>query len=34
MMGMGATSTWNTCWTYDLLLLVNFLNMVPSCRNL
>ena len=28
-----ATGTCNACWTYDTLLLINSLKMVPWCRN-
>jgi len=28
-----ATSTWNTCWTYETLMLVKVLMMAPWCWN-
>jgi len=31
MTNLRAVSTWNMCWTYDPLLLINSLKMVPWC---
>jgi hypothetical protein len=34
MVELRVTSTWNMCWKYDHLLLINFLRMASSCQNI
>jgi len=34
MVELTVTGTCSTCWKYDHLLLMNFLRMAPSCRNI
>jgi len=34
MVEMRGTSSWNMCWNYDPLLLINFLKMELWCRDM